>query len=273
MAGCVTFWGQSRFDSPSPVLQASPGFQGLLGELRPRAGIGVLGSIRRLSLPQPQTLSLKKVPLASETQVRLGGSPRLKCSYSPPQTPCRLNRSFLVPHNFSYAYRTLAFSSVISSAGWCLPMSVAWRTFRPSIETKLTSSLPPLQLQDSSDHTAHVTKQAFTSPSRADCRFAEDRRRSPTEQPPPSQGVINGDPRWYIVCRLQRGGALIIFELGLYAHTLLVFLSSANFGCAASFLTSKTFTYTFRAGSPSILFQHEVPLHDHSRGRRVGGGH
>lgn len=32
MAGCVTFWGQSRFDSPSPVLQASPGFQGLLGE-------------------------------------------------------------------------------------------------------------------------------------------------------------------------------------------------------------------------------------------------
>lgn len=66
-----------------------------------------------------------------------------------------------------------------SSAGWCLPMSVAWRTFRPSIETKLTSSLPPLQLQDSSDHTAHVTKRAFALPSRADCRFAEDRRRSP----------------------------------------------------------------------------------------------
>lgn len=68
----------------------------------------------------PPDLSLKKVPLASEMQVRLGGSPRLKCSYSPPQTPCRLNRSFLMLRRFFYAYRTLAFPSVIHQlAGVC----------------------------------------------------------------------------------------------------------------------------------------------------------
>lgn len=200
-------WVQWVCDVPRPVglrlvfplfLQASPGFHGPLGELRLQAGIGGVDSIWRLSLLHPQDLSLKKVPLASEMQVRLGGSPRLKSSHSSSQTLCRLNRSFLMPCRFFYAYRTLAFPLGHSSAGWCLPMSVAWRAFRPSIETKLTSSLPPLQLQDSSDHTAHVTKRAFALPSRADCRFAEDRRRSPTVEPPPSQGVSSVGSSRYI---------------------------------------------------------------------------
>lgn len=150
-------------------------------------------------LSNPRLINkLKQVPLAKEMQVRLGGSPRLKYSYSPPQTLCRLNCSFLMPCRFFYAYRTLAFPLRHSSAGWCLPMSVAWRTLRPSIETKLTSSLPPLQLQDSSDHTAHVTKRAFALPSRADCRFAEDRRRSPAVQPPPFQVVTSDGSSCYI---------------------------------------------------------------------------
>lgn len=85
----------------------------------PEPGLAWLSILAALASPTPD-LSLKKVPLASEMQVRLGGSPRLKCSYSPPQTPCRLNRSFLMLCRFFYAYRTLAFPSVIHQlAGVC----------------------------------------------------------------------------------------------------------------------------------------------------------
>lgn len=134
-------------------------------------------------------------------------------------------------------------------------MSVAWRALRPSIETKLTSSLPPLQLQDSSDHTAHVTKRAFALPSRAVCRFAEDRRRSPnrtTAQPPPSQGVTNGGSSWYILCRLQRGGHPIQRVL-TFTH-FSIFLFSANSAVPLVSLHPKPSLHFYRAGSPSILF-------------------
>lgn len=54
----------------------------------------------------------------------------------------------------------------------------------------------------------------------------------------------------------------------LYAHTFPFSCLLQTSAVPLDSLDSKPFINSLRAGSPSILFQHEVPLHDHSGRRR-----